>query len=232
MCVEPLKPIVMKKLVFVIGFVFLLSSCATIAPLASSYYTEVPSSKEQLKKDIELISLSLISKSDKIFAEKILFEYYAYKTSLNNMVTGNDIILSKNYKLNNIYSTTNAIVGGVGGLSALATLLASWTVIVPVATGVWDLVGLGIQKYNIKPEIEKGEKLRALYLQNNGKFDTAREYFEKFVLNSNKKEAVKYYNLWKEETEKVLKEVSPIFERPDPFTFLKATYSTDSIGEK
>jgi hypothetical protein len=204
----------MKKTFYLFGLFLLVSGCATLVPPASSYKTDVPDADRKYQFDMQSVDLSKVPDEEKNAAKKLLFEYHSFRVSLEKLIVGNDSILTRNNKLNNTYSTTSGIVGGLGGLTAIGSVVASWTVIVPIATGVWNLIGLGIQKINIAPELEKGNSLKDQYISLNKKFTNSRDFFNLFVTSKTVDEAKKYYTQWDKELNSVLNETESILGIP------------------
>jgi len=204
----------MKNLIYLFAIVILSSSCATIVPATSNYKVDVSENDRRYQLDKQSIELSKLTDQEKNVAKKLVFDYHSFRISLESLVAGNDSILTRNNKLNNTYFTTNGIVGGLGGLTAIGAVFASWTVIVPIAAGVWNLAGLGIQKNNVAPELEKGNNLKDQYILLNQKFSRSRDLFDLCVTSKSKDEAENYFRQWKTELNKTLDESATLFGVP------------------
>jgi len=201
----------MKKNIYFLFVSLFASSCATIVPATSKYKTEVSDSDRKYQFEKISVDSSKITYQEKLVAKNLLFEYHSFRVSLEKLAIGNDSILTKNNYLNNTYSTTNGIVGGLGGLTAIGTIFASWTVIVPIATGVWNLMGLGIQKLNVTPELDKGNSIKDQCISLNNKFIHSRDLFYLFVTSKTASEAEANFRQWREELNSVLEETATFF---------------------
>lgn len=135
----------------------LLASCATPLPKASDYQRQVPADYLGLTVDTDLLDTSRLDSEDKISAQELLKTYYNTEYSLRSYIEALETSLGENEQLTKDYSTTDAYVGAVSGLSSIGVIFATAVVALPVTGVVWIAVSQYIQQYTIDPQIKKTE---------------------------------------------------------------------------
>jgi hypothetical protein len=201
----------MRKLFVFLPVIFFLCSCAIQAPMVTKYYVSVDNTDKDYQSYCNLIDLSRLSNADKALAKQLIKEQFDFKKSIISFSNANDSVIKVNRKKTSHYSVANSWVGGLGGLSSLATIWASWTVVVPVVSGVWNLFGLSIQTYNLNPEIEISNKNKEKVEVVNVKFNESKEKFQLMISASSKSDADKYFTDWKKDLNSALIDASNLF---------------------
>ncbi|MSR25100.1 MAG: hypothetical protein EXR96_08430 [Nitrospiraceae bacterium] len=135
----------------------LLASCVTPLPKASDYQRPVPPDYLGLTVDTDLLSTSRLDSEDKSTAQELLKTYYNTEYGLRVFIEALESNLAGNEHLSKKYSTAEAFVGGIAGLSSIAVIFSTAAIAVPIAGVVWIGVSQYIQHYEIDPQIKKTE---------------------------------------------------------------------------
>jgi hypothetical protein len=135
-----------------------LASCATPAPKASDYQHPVPSDYLGLVVDIDLLGTSRLDSEDKTAAQELLKTYYNTEYSLRTYIEALEANLAANEQLSKKYSTAEAFVGGIAGLSSIGVIFATAAIAVPVAGVIWIGTSQYIQHYEIDPQIKRTDR--------------------------------------------------------------------------
>jgi hypothetical protein len=135
-----------------------LASCATPLPKASDYQRQVPTDYLGLTVDADLLDTSRLDSEDKIAAQELLKIYYSTEYSLEAYAGALESNLNANEQLSKKYSTAEAFVGGIAGLSSIGVIFATAAIAVPVAGVIWIGTSQYIQHYEIDPHIKKIER--------------------------------------------------------------------------
>jgi uncharacterized protein YktA (UPF0223 family) len=135
-----------------------LVSCATPPPKADDYRRQVPSDYLGLMVDTDLLSTSRLDSEDKTAAQELLKTYYTTEYSLRTYIDALEAHLAENEQLTKDYSTADAYVGAVSGLSSIGVIFATAVVALPVTGVVWIAVSQYIQHYKIDPEIARTDR--------------------------------------------------------------------------
>ena len=136
----------------------MLASCAAPAPRASDYQHFVPPDYLGLMVDTDLLGTSRLDSEDKTTAQELLKTYYNTEYSLRTYIEALEGNLAENEHLSKEYTTAEAIVGGIAGLSAIGVIYATAAIAVPVAGVIWIGASQYIQHYEIDPQIKKTER--------------------------------------------------------------------------
>lgn len=135
-----------------------LTSCATPLLKASGYQRQVPSDYLGLAVDTDLLDTSRLDSEDKIAAQELLKIYYSTEYSLRSYIEALESNHADNENLSKEYSTAEAFVGGIAGLSSIGVIFATAAIAVPVAGVIWIGTSQYIQHYEIDPQIKKTER--------------------------------------------------------------------------
>jgi hypothetical protein len=136
----------------------LLASCVTPLSKASDYQRQVPTDYLGLTVDTDLLDTSRLDSEDKIAAQELLKIYYSTEYSLRSYIEALEANLAGNEHLSKKYSTAEAFVGGIAGLSSIGVIFATAAIAVPVAGVIWIGTSQYIQHYEIDPQIKKTER--------------------------------------------------------------------------
>ncbi|OGW68820.1 MAG: hypothetical protein A3A88_09245 [Nitrospirae bacterium RIFCSPLOWO2_01_FULL_62_17] len=136
----------------------LLVACATPPPKAGDYRRQVPSDYLGLVVDSDLLSTSRLDSEDKAVAQELLKTYYNTEYSLRVYIEALEANLAENERLGNEYTTAEAIVGGIAGLSSIGVIYATAAIAVPIAGVLWIGASQYIQHYEIDPQIKKTDR--------------------------------------------------------------------------
>ena len=136
----------------------LLVSCAAPAPRASDYQRPVPPDYLGLMVDTDLLDTSRLDAEDKAAAQELLKIYYNTEYSLRTYIEALEASLGENEQLTKDYSTADAYVGAVSGLSSIGVIFATAAIAAPVTGVVWIAISQYIQQYKIDPQIKKTER--------------------------------------------------------------------------
>ena len=136
----------------------LLAACATPAPNASDYQHPVPPDYLGLMVDTDLLGTSRLDAEDKTAAQELLKTYYNTEYSLRAYIEALEANLAANEHLSKEYSTAEAFVGGIAGLSSIGVIFATAAIAVPVAGVIWIGTSQYIQHYEIDPQIKKTDR--------------------------------------------------------------------------
>jgi hypothetical protein len=134
-----------------------LMACAAPLPKASDYQRQVPQDYLGLMVDSDLLTTSRLDQEDRNSAQELLKSYYGAEYSLRTYADALEVNLAANEKLGKDYSTAEAFVGGVAGLSSIGVIFATAAIAVPVTGVIWIGVSQYIQHYEIDPQIKKTE---------------------------------------------------------------------------
>jgi hypothetical protein len=136
----------------------LLWACAAPAPKAGDYQRAVPPDYLGLQVDTDLLDTSRLDAEDKAAAQELLKTYYNTEYSLRAYIDALEDSLGSNEQLTKDYSTADAVVGAVSGLSSIGVIFATAAVAVPVTGVVWIGISQYIQHYTIDPQIKKTDR--------------------------------------------------------------------------
>ena len=135
-----------------------LMACATPFPKATDYQRQAPPDYLGLLVDTDLLNTSRLDQEDKNTAQELLKTYYGAEYSLRAYADALEKNLGANEQLGRKYSTAEAIVGGIAGLSSIGVIYATAAIAVPVTGVIWIGVSQYIQHYEIDPQIKKTER--------------------------------------------------------------------------
>jgi hypothetical protein len=135
-----------------------LVSCATPFPKASDYERQVPTDYLGLMVDTDLLDTSRLDAEDKTAAQELLKTYYNTEYSLRTYIDALEAHLAENEQLTKDYSTADAYVGAISGLSSIGVIFATAVVALPVTGVVWIAISQYIQQHKIDPQIKKTER--------------------------------------------------------------------------
>lgn len=136
----------------------LLAACAAPAPKAGDFQRPVPPDYLGLMVDTDLLSTSRLDTEDKHAAQELLKTYYSTEYSLRTYIEALEANLAGNEHLGKKYSTAEAFVGGIAGLSSIGVIFATAAIAVPITGVVWIGVSQYIEHYEIDPQIKKTER--------------------------------------------------------------------------
>lgn len=136
----------------------LLASCAAPLPKTSDYQRQVPTDYLGLMVDSDLLNTSRLDQEDRNTAQDLLKSYYSVEYSLGAFTGALEANLDANEQLSKKYSTAEAFVGGIAGLSSIGVIFATAAIAVPVAGVIWIGTSQYIQHYDIEPQIRKAER--------------------------------------------------------------------------
>jgi hypothetical protein len=136
----------------------LLAACAAPLPMASDYQRQVPTDYLGLMVDTDLLGTSRLDSEDKLAAQELLKIYYNTEYSLRAYIEALEANLAANEHLSKEYSTAEAFVGGIAGLSSIGVIFATAAIAVPVAGVIWIGTSQYIQHYEIDPQIKKTDR--------------------------------------------------------------------------
>lgn len=173
-----------------------LASCATPFPKASDYQRPVPPDYLGLTVDTDLLDTSRLDSEDKIAARDLLRTFYNIEYSLDAYADAVEANLDANGLLSKKYSTAEALVGGVAGLSSIGVVFATAAIAVPVAGVIWIAASQYIQHYDIEPQINKAER-RLEEAQEFAKlFPDVEKIFDGLVFSETYDEAYRRFKKW------------------------------------
>jgi hypothetical protein len=136
----------------------LLASCATPPPKAADYRQPVPPDYLGLTVDTDLLDTSRLDSEDKAAARDLLKTYYTTEYDLRAYIEALEVSLAENERLAKEYTTAEAIVGGVAGLSSIGVIFATAAIAAPIAGVLWIGASQYIQHYEIDPQIKKTDR--------------------------------------------------------------------------
>ena len=136
----------------------LLAACAAPAPKADDFQRPVPPDYLGLMVDTDLLSTSRLDAEDKNTAQELLKIYYGTEHSLQAYIEALETNLGANEHLSKKYSTVEAFVGGIAGLSSIGVIFATAAIAVPVTGVIWIGISQYIEHYEIDPHIKKTER--------------------------------------------------------------------------
>jgi hypothetical protein len=173
-----------------------LVSCATPPPTASDSQRSVPEDYLGLMVDRDLLSTSRLDQEDKTAAQELLKIYYGTEYSLRSYIEALEANLADNEHLSKEYTTAEAIVGGVAGLSSIGVIFATAAIAVPVAGVVWIGASQYIQHYEIDPHIKKTERRLAEAEALLKLFPDVEKIFDGLAFSETYDEAYRRYTKW------------------------------------
>jgi hypothetical protein len=135
-----------------------VTACATPPPLASDYNRQVPADYLGLVVDSDLLSTSRLDSEDKAAAQELLKTYYNTEYSLRVYIEALEANLAENENLSKEYTTAEAIVGGIAGLSSIGVIFSTAAIAIPITGVVWIGTSQYIQHYDIDPQIKKTDR--------------------------------------------------------------------------
>jgi len=135
-----------------------LAACATPLPPASEFQRPVPPDYLGLKVDTDLLDTSRLDAEDKQSAQALLQTYYKTEYNLRTYIDALEAHLAENEQLTKDYSTADAYVGAISGLSSIGVIFATAVVALPVTGVVWIAVSQYIQHDRIDPEIARTDR--------------------------------------------------------------------------
>ena len=199
----------MKIRLCVLGVILVVfSSCASINIVPSSLGGNPDPNNAYYLEDIKVLHQSKISQIRQSQIEKALLYYYQNRKNLTEYIAKQEAVQATNSRLNGGYALSNGIVGGLAGLSSLAALISSWTIIAPIGLGLWNVIGLGIQEMNVKTTIAEGEakvsQARALA----DAYNEPRKYWDSLLVNSDGEKETELFNQYMAAINKVNDETS------------------------
>ncbi len=133
----------------------LLAACAAPAPKAGDYQHPVPPDYLGLMVDTDLLETSKLDSEDKAVAQGLLKTYYNTEYSLRDYIEALESSLATNEQLSKDYTTAEAFVGGIAGLSSIGVIFSTAAIAVPVTGVVWIGISQYIQHYDIDPQIKR-----------------------------------------------------------------------------
>jgi len=136
----------------------LLAACATPPHIAGDYHRQVPADYLGLVVDSDLLTTSRLDSEDKAVAQELLKIYYDAEYGLRAYADALEKNLGANEQLSKDYSTAEAFVGGIAGLSSIGVIYATAAIAVPIAGVIWIGASQYIQHYEIDPQIKKTER--------------------------------------------------------------------------
>jgi hypothetical protein len=143
-----------KLWVYVPLALLLMASCATPVPRPADYYGEVPKTEMGLAVDLDLLATAKLSQDKRQVGEELLAFFHTAETSFENYIGALETNIGANAELKEKYAISEAVIGGVTGISSPAIIFATAAVAIPVAGAIWIAVGESIQRFNIKPRID------------------------------------------------------------------------------
>lgn len=135
-----------------------VTACATPPPKASDFNRQVPADYLGLVVDSDLLNTSRLDSEDKAVAQELLKTYYNTEYSLRVYIEALEANLAENELLSKEYTTAEAIVGGIAGLSSIGVIYATAAIAVPIAGVIWIGTSQYIQHYEIDPQIKKTDR--------------------------------------------------------------------------
>jgi len=134
-----------------------LMACTAPLPKASDYQRQAPQDYLGLAVDTDLLNTSRLDQEDRHSAQELLKTYYGAEYSLEAYMGALEKNLGANEHLSKEYSTAEAFVGGVAGLSSIGVIFSTAAIAVPIAGVIWIGVSQYIQHHEIDPQIKKTE---------------------------------------------------------------------------
>jgi len=135
-----------------------LIACAAPLHRAGDYQRQVPPDYLGLMVDSDLLTTSQLDQEDRNTAQELLKIYYSTEYSLRAYMDALEDSLAKNEQLTKDYSTADAYVGAVSGLSSIGVIFATAVIALPITGVVWIATSQYIQQYKIDPQIKKTER--------------------------------------------------------------------------
>jgi hypothetical protein len=173
-----------------------LTSCATPVPMPDGYQRPVPPDYLGLVVDTDLLNTSRLDAEDRAAAQDLLKTYYGTEYSLRSHIDALEAHLAENEQLTKDYSTADAYVGAVSGLSSIGVIFATAVVALPVTGVVWIAVSQYIQHYDIDPQIKKTERRLAEAEGLLKLFPDVEKIFDGLVFSETYDEAHRRFTKW------------------------------------
>ncbi|MBU6433798.1 MAG: hypothetical protein KJS98_10840 [Nitrospirae bacterium] len=202
------------RVILVIPFA-LNCSCATPAPHPADYYIpQVPETDIGLVVDLDLLATAKLSDDNKRTGEKLLILFHSAETAFECYIEMAESSIEANEQLKEKYATTEAIVGGVAGISSPAIIFATAAVAIPIAGALYIGVGQMIQTLDIKPQLRLArdhidEARRITHV-----FPDIGAAFRGLVFAPSESEAERRFKQWSAYIEGVVGRVSRFFTEP------------------
>jgi hypothetical protein len=173
-----------------------LAACAAPLPQASDYQRQVPPDYLGLMVDGDLLNTSRLDQEDRNTAQELLKSYYSSEYSLDAYTEALEANLAANELLAKKYSTAEALVGGVAGLSSIGVIFATAAIAVPVAGVIWIGTSQYIQHYDIDPQVRKAERHLAEAQEFAKLFADVEKIFDGLVFSETYDEAHRRFKKW------------------------------------
>jgi hypothetical protein len=173
-----------------------LAACATPLPKASDYQRQAPADYLGLMVDSDLLNTSRLDQEDRHTAHELLKTYYSTEYSLRAYSDALEANLNANEQLGKKYTTAEAIVGGVAGLSSIGVIFATAAIAVPVAGVIWIGTSQYIQHYDIDPQIKKAERHLAEAQEFGKLLPDIEKIFDGLVFSETYEEAHRRFKKW------------------------------------
>jgi hypothetical protein len=173
-----------------------LAACATPLPKASDYQRQAPADYLGLMVDSDLLNTSRLDQEDRHTAQELLKSYYGTEFSLRAYADALEKTLGANVQLSKDYSTADAIVGGIAGLSSIGVIFSTAAIAIPITGVVWIGVSQYIQHYEIDPQIKDTERRLAEAEVLLKLFPDVEKIFDGLVFAETYAEAHRRYTKW------------------------------------
>lgn len=189
----------------------LLAACAAPLPRASDYQRPAPPDYLGLMVDTDLLNSSRLDQEDRNAAQELLKTYYGTEYSLRSYVEALEANLDANEKLGKDYTTAEAFVGGVAGLSSIGVIFATAAIAVPVTGVVWIGISQYIQHYDIDPQIKKADRQLAEAQGLLRLFPDVEKIFDGLVYAETYEEARRRFKKWAAYVKNLQARVAKVF---------------------
>jgi hypothetical protein len=133
-----------------------MTSCATPVPRPSNFYGDVPRTEMGLAVDLDLLATAPLSQDKKQLGEELLTFFHTTETSFENYIHVLEANIGANAQLKENYAISEAIIGGVTGISSPAIIIAA--VAIPIAGAMWIAIGESVQHFHIQPRIDEARQ--------------------------------------------------------------------------
>lgn len=174
----------------------LLAACAAPLPLASDYRRAAPPDYLGLMVDTDLLNTSRLDQEDRHAAQELLKTYYGTEYSLRSYIEALEANLAANEQLGKDYTTAEAFVGGVAGLSSIGVIFATAAIAAPVTGVVWIGISQYVQHYDIDPQIKKADRRLAEARNLLRLFPDVEKIFDGLVYAETYEEAHRRFKKW------------------------------------
>jgi hypothetical protein len=193
-----------------------MAACATPMPPPAEYYGEVPRTEMGLAVDLDLLATAKLSQDKKQVGEELLTFFHTVETSFENYIGALETNIGANEELKEKYAISEAIIGGVTGISSPAIIIATAAVAIPVAGAIWIAVGEAIQHFNIKPRINVARHSLDEARRITRLFPDIITAFRGLVFSDSETEADKRFKQWQAYIEHLRRIASAYFTRLGP----------------